>query len=115
MDPVSAFGLLASIENLAEGAFKLLSLVNTIQDGGKQRLRLLTEVNFLWMVLKLLDWHFESQEEDTSDSWIKTIAVLDEDEGVFDQISAALKNLMGRLQPKTGLRKFAADASLAIR
>ena len=39
MDPVTAIGLLASVENLAEGAFKLVSFLNTIREGGKQRLR----------------------------------------------------------------------------
>ena len=79
MDPITAIGLLASIENLAQGAFKIVSYLNTIREGGKQRLRLFTELNSLWMVLKL----------------------------VFDQIQATFDELMNRLQPKTGHRKVA--------
>ena len=103
MDPVS---LLASIEALAEGAFKLVSFINTIKEGGKQRLRLFTELNALWMVLKVLEGHFQSDDEELSDPWLKTIAVLDEDQGVFDQISAAFESLDNQLRPKTSHRKI---------
>lgn len=106
MDPISAVGILASVEALADGAFKLVSFVNTIKDGGKQRLRLFTELNALWMVLKLLEGHFEADDEELGEPWLCTIAVLDEDNGVFDQISAALEDLDNRLRPKTGHRKI---------
>lgn len=106
MDPVSAVGILASVEALADGAFKLVSFVNTIKDGGKQRLRLFTELNALWMVLKLLGGHLEPEDEELGEPWLNTIAVLDEDNGVFDQISAALEDLDNRLRPKTGHRKI---------
>ena len=105
MEPISAVGLLASIENLAEAAFKVVAFINTIREGGKQRLRLFTELNSLWMVLKLLEGHFESEDEDLGEPWLKTIAVLDEDNGIFDQIQGTLDNLMSRLQPKVGHRK----------
>lgn len=55
MDPISAVGLLASISSLADGAFNVVSFINTIREGGKQRLRLFTELNSLWMILKLLE------------------------------------------------------------
>ena len=105
MEPISAVGLLASIENLAEAAFKVVAFINTIREGGKQRLRLFTELNSLWMVLKLLEGHFESEDEDLGEPWLKTIAVLDEDNGIFDQIQGTLDNLMSRLQRKVGHRK----------
>jgi len=105
MDPISAVGLLGAIESLAEGAFKIVSFINTIKEGGKQRLRLFTELNSLWMVLKLLESHFDSEDEELSEPWLKTIAILDEDNGVFDQIQVTFNNIMSRLQPKTGHRK----------
>ncbi len=105
MDPVSVVGLLGSIESIAEGAFKLVAFINTIREGGKQRLRLFTELNSLWMVLVLLGAHLKSEEEEISEAWVKTIAVLDEDDGILDQIQAAFDNLTSRLQPKTGHRK----------
>ncbi|KAL8691941.1 MAG: hypothetical protein Q9218_002923, partial [Villophora microphyllina] len=100
-------GLLASIEALADAGFKLVSLINTIKQGGKQRLRLFTELNSLWMVLKLLESHFDSSEQEISEQWLDTIKVLDQDGGIFDQISEAFDNLIARLQPKTGHRKIA--------
>ncbi|KAL8939033.1 MAG: hypothetical protein Q9216_003582 [Gyalolechia sp. 2 TL-2023] len=97
--------LLASVVGLADGAFKLVSYMNTVKDGGKQRLHLFTELNALWMVLKLLEAHFESDDEELTEPWLKTIAVLDEDKGVFDQIETAFKDLDSRLRPRTGHRK----------
>ncbi|KAL9602547.1 MAG: hypothetical protein Q9179_002498 [Wetmoreana sp. 5 TL-2023] len=102
MEPASAIGLLASITSLAEAAFKLVSLINTIKQGGKQRLRLFTELNSLWMVLKLLETHFDPDEQEISEQWLDTIKVLDQDDGVFDQVSTVFDNLTDRLQPKTG-------------
>lgn len=105
MDPVTAVGLLASIESIADGAFKIVAFINTIREGGKQRLRLFTELNSLWMVLKLLESHFDTEEGDLGEPWLKTIALLDEDNGVFDQIQSTFDDLTDRLQPKTGHRK----------
>lgn len=105
MDPVSVVGLLASIESLADGAFKLVSVINTIKQGGKQRLRLFTELNSLWMVLKLLEGHFDSEEQNLNEQWLKTVNLLDEDGGIFDQVSAVFESLTDRLQPKVGHRK----------
>lgn len=105
MDPISAVGLLASIEGLSDGAFKIVSFINTIREGGKQRLRLFTELNSLWMVLKLLESHFELEDEALSEPWLKTIAILDEDDGVFDQMQDIFHELMSRLKPKSGHRK----------
>lgn len=97
--------LLASISSLADGAFKLVSFINTIKEGGKQRLRLFTELNSLWMVLKLLEYHL-GPDEVRSEPWLQTIAILDKDDGIFDQIRAAFDDLTSRLQPKSGHRKF---------
>ncbi|KAL8722851.1 MAG: hypothetical protein Q9225_000738 [Loekoesia sp. 1 TL-2023] len=105
MEPISAIGLLASIETLAEGAFKLVSLINTIKQGGQQRLRLFTELNSLWTVLKHLESHFDPEEQEISEQWLDTIRVLDQKDGIFDQISAVFDSLTDRLQPKMGHRK----------
>ncbi|KAL9598674.1 MAG: hypothetical protein Q9219_004343 [cf. Caloplaca sp. 3 TL-2023] len=106
MDPFSTVGLLANIEGLAEGAFKLVSLVNTIKQGGKQRVRLFTELNSLWTVLKLLESHFDPEEQEISEQWLDTIKVLDQKDGAFDQISTVFDDLTSRLQPRIGHRKM---------
>lgn len=102
---MEAVGLAASITALADAAFKLVSIINTIKQGGKQRLRLFTELNSVWMLLKLLETHFDSDEQEIGDQWLETIKVLDESDGVFDQVSSLLDSLTDRLQPKTGHRK----------
>lgn len=106
MDPISAIGLLASVESLADGAFKVVAFINTIKDGGKQRMRLLAELNSLWMILKLLESHFDTEEVAISEPWLKTIGILAEEGGIFDQIDHALDDLNSRLQPRTGHRKI---------
>ena len=103
---MEAIGLLASVSSLADGAFKIVSFINTINEGGKQRILLLTELTSSWMVLKLLESHFEPQDEPLSEPWLKTVAILDEDDGIFDQIQAAFDDLTSRLQQKTGHRKY---------
>lgn len=102
---MEALGLAASITALAEAAFKLVSIINTIKQGGKQRLRLFAELNSVWMLFKLLETHFDPDEQEIGDQWLETIKVLDEPDGVFDQVSSLLDGLTDRLQPKTGHRK----------
>ena len=94
----------ASVEALADGIFKVISIINTIKEGGKQRLRLLTELNSLWMVFKLVESNFGSEEEDLGEAWLKMICILNEDHVIFDQIGETVDNLTIRLQPKVGLR-----------
>ncbi|KAL8796487.1 MAG: hypothetical protein Q9195_001161 [Heterodermia aff. obscurata] len=97
-------GLLASVEAIADGTFKVISLINTIREGGKHRLRLFCELNALWVVLKLVEGNFDSEEE-FGDPWLKAICVMDEENGVFDQIGDVLDALKTKVQPKVGLRK----------
>ena len=101
-----AVGLAGSIYSLSEAAFKLVLIINTIRQGGKQRLRFFTELNSLWTVLKLLESHFDPDDQEISEQWLNTILVLDQDGGTFDQISNVFDNLTDRLQPKTGHRKM---------
>lgn len=101
-----AVGLVASVCSLAEAAFKLVSTINTIRQGGKERMRLFTEFNSLWVVLKLLESHFDPNEQDISEQWLDTTRVLDQDGGIFEQISTLFDSLTERLQPKTGHRKI---------
>lgn len=90
MDLVSITGLLASIETLAQGAFRIISLINAIRHGGKQSLCLLSELCSLWMILKLLEAHLDEDEQKPSEPWLRTIAVLNEDNGTFDLIEMVL-------------------------
>ena len=101
MEPLS---LLASVEAIADGTFKIISLINTIREGAKHRLRLFCELNALWVVLKLVQGNFESEEE-LGEAWLKMICVMDEENGVFDQIGEVLDTLKTKVQPQVGLRK----------
>ena len=96
---------MASVEAIAQGAFKIISLINTIKDGGKQRLQLLNEINSLWMVLKLVEANFESEEDELGEAWLRTICVLSDEDGVFARIFDVLGTLKTRLEAQAGLRQ----------
>ena len=101
MDPLS---ILASVTALAGATFKIVSFLGVMKEGGNDRLRLTTEVNSLWMVLKLL----EGQLEPTNlheEAWLAGVRSLKMPDGVFDQIRQAIQRLDVKLKPQTGHRK----------
>ena len=56
-------------------------------------------------MLKLVEFNFESEEQEIGETWLRTISVLNENDGIFDQIGEVLDDLTNRLQPKVGMRK----------
>ena len=95
----------ASVVSLADATFKIIAFINTITEGGKQRMQLFAELNSLWMAIKMLEASIISPEEELSEAWKKTISILDENDGIFDQIQTACDELEERLKPKQGHRK----------
>lgn len=101
MDPLS---ILASVTAIATATFQVVSFLGTMKEGGSDRLRLTTEVNSLWMVLKLL----EGQMEPTNpheEAWLEGVRSLQAPNGIFDEIKEAMQRLTVKLKPKTGHRK----------
>ena len=101
MDPLS---ILASVTAIATATFQVVSFLGCMKDGGNDRLRLTTEVNSLWMVLKLL----EAQLEPTNpheEAWLEGVRSLQIPNGVFDQVREAMQRLDIKLKPQTGHRK----------
>ena len=101
MDPLS---ILASVTAIATATFQVVSFLSAMKEGGNDRLRLTTEVNSLWMVLKLLEGQLEptnSHEE----AWLEGVRSLQVPNGVFDQIRDAMQRLDVKLKPQTGHRK----------
>lgn len=101
MDPLS---ILASVTAIATATFQVVSFLGGMKEGGNDRLKLTTEVNSLWMVLKLLEGQLEptnSHEE----AWLEGVRSLQVPNGVFDQIREAIQRLDARLKPQTGHRK----------
>ncbi len=101
MDPLS---ILASVTAIATATFQVVSFLGGMKEGGNDRLRLTTEVNSLWMVLKLLEGQLEptnSHEE----AWLEGVRSLQVSNGAFDQIRGAMQRLNVKLKPQTGHRK----------
>ena len=101
MDPLS---ILASVTALATATFQVVSFLGVMKEGGNDRLRVTTEVNSLWMVLKLLEVQLESTNPH-EEAWLDGVRSLKVPNGVFDQISTSLQKLNAKLKPQTGHRK----------
>ena len=101
MDPLS---ILASVTALATATFQVVSFLGSMKEGGNDRLRLTTEVNSLWMVLKLLEGQLESTNSH-EEAWLEGVRSLHVPNGVFDQIREAIQRLSMKLKPQTGHRK----------
>ena len=67
MDPTSVVGLLACIESLMDGVFKIVLFINTVKERGKERLHLFTELNSLWVLLVHLQARFDLDNERLSE------------------------------------------------
>ena len=101
MDPLS---ILASVTALATATFQVVGFLGVMKEGGNDRLRVTTEVNSLWMVLKLLEVQLESTNPH-QEAWLEGVRSLKVPNGVFDQISTSLQRLNTKLKPQTGHRK----------
>lgn len=101
MDPLS---ILASVTAIATATFQVVSFLGSMKDGGNDRLRLTTEVNNLWMVLKLLEGQLETTNPH-EEAWLEGVRSLQLPNGIFDQIREAVQRLDMKLKPQTGHRK----------
>lgn len=97
MDPITAVGLLSSIAQLAEGSFKIVKLLETIREGGKERRKLCDEIMLLWMNLRNLETQFSPLSEEQDGPWMRPIDSLAEPGGVFQQTSQALDEIWDKL------------------
>lgn len=86
MDPLSA---VANITQLAEVAFKILKILETIKEGIKDRANLRDEIGPLWMTLRNLEDRYGSVSEKKKGAWTKPIDSLAEPNGVLNQLSKA--------------------------
>ena len=101
MDPLS---ILASVTAIATATFQVVSFLGAMKEGGNDRLRLTTEVNSLWMVLKLLEGQLEPTNPH-EEAWLEGVHSLQVPNGIFDQIREAMQRLSVKLKPQTGHRK----------
>ena len=97
MDPLSALGLISGIVQLADTALKIVNLLDTIKDGGKERRKLCDEIIVLFMTLRNLEIQFTPPPTDKETAWTKPIESLAEPQGVFDQLGASLDEVWEKL------------------
>ncbi|KAJ8107153.1 hypothetical protein OPT61_g9064 [Boeremia exigua] len=97
MDPLSIVGLTSSIVQLADASFKIMKILDTIKEGGKDRRRLCDEITVLWMVLRGLETQFAPANVGQDESWMKPVNSLAEPQGVFEQLHAALGDIQEKV------------------
>ncbi|KAG8528594.1 uncharacterized protein KY384_006281 [Bacidia gigantensis] len=106
MDGVST---VANVGQIAGGLFKLIEILHKIQQGGKQRLRLLTSISSLWTVLTSVQSALTTEDDDIVKDCPETLKSLFNDNGEFSQATRVWKQLEERLEPKGGLRGVIQD------
>lgn len=107
MDPVTAVGLVASIVQLISIITQVIKCLSDINDAPKDRKKLVLEVNSLLTLLTNL--RFEAQEVDEAanpDRWFNNLCLLGVEAGPFDQFKAAMEQVLQKLKPESGLKKF---------
>lgn len=107
MDGASA---VASIGTIVNGAFKVIEILNTIRQGGKQRLRLLTAIGSLWAVLQSVQSNLSTEDGQLTKGIPDPLGTLQGDNGIFAQVDAKAKQLKARLLPHEGIRRILQDA-----
>ncbi|KAL9045203.1 MAG: hypothetical protein Q9214_001725 [Letrouitia sp. 1 TL-2023] len=106
MDGASA---VASIGSIANGAFRVIEILNTIRQGGKQRLRLLTTIGSLWAVLQSVQSNLYTEDDELTKCIPDSFGTLQGDNGAFAQVDAIAKKLETRLGSHKGARKILQD------
>lgn len=107
MDPITAVGLVASIVQLISVTTKVIKYLSDINDALKDRKKLILEVNSLLTLLTNL--RFEAEEVDEagkSDPWFNNLCSLGVNAGPLDQFKTAMEQLLQKLKPESGLKKF---------
>lgn len=99
MDPLS---LAASITAVAAATFEIVGFLNSIATGGKDRLRLLTEITGLWMSITSLKGQIAPDGVPIEEMSYKNLLPLFEPNGVIKQIETAVDQLMDKLKNRAG-------------
>lgn len=106
MDGASA---VASIGTIVSGAFRVIEILNTIRQGGKQRLRLLTTIGSLWAVLQSVQSSFSTEDGQLTEGIPDPLGTLQGDNGILAQVDAKTKQLKARLLSHEGARGILQD------
>lgn len=89
--------MVSGVVQLADASFRIMKLMDTIKEGGKDRRRLCDEITLLWMTLRNLEAQFAPLSSEQDGAWMKPIDSLAESDGLLDQLSAALNEVWCKL------------------
>ena len=101
MDPITVFGLLASIGQLIDLTSKMVAYVNTVKDAPKARAVLAMEASSLLALLS--DLHSRAQQAaKEQDPWFLGLKYLGGQYGPIEQLKVAMDDLAGKFEHKSG-------------
>ena len=103
MDGVSA---VASVGSILSGAFEVIKVLNTIKQGGKERLRLLAAIGSLWAVLQSVQTNLYADDGQPSIDIPDCLESLRKKDGDFDQAGSLVNELKATLKPSEGTQKL---------
>lgn len=104
MDPISTLGLVVNVVQIIEALLKVVGYINDVKEAPKDRARLARECASL--LAFLTDFRYKVEESSTDDPWYSSVQLLAATDGPLEQFRDELEELMRRLKPQTGLRKF---------
>jgi len=104
MDPVTAFGLVASIVQLIDTTTTVIKYLNDVEKAPKDQARLAQEAtNLLPLLTSMRDTVKEAK---TTDQCFSRICSLGSMNGPLDQLKEAMEDLAKKVQPETGFKKI---------
>ena len=102
---MEAIGFVASIGTLIQGADYIRKTLNDYRKGGRDRERLLTEVNNLKTVLDQLKvGDDQARNIGKQEAWLDSVGHLSSKGGILDQIEDVISEIRLKTQRKPGLR-----------
>ncbi|KAH0541723.1 hypothetical protein FGG08_003815 [Glutinoglossum americanum] len=104
MDPITAVSLAASIVQLIDATTKVIKYLNDVKDAPKDRARLARETTSLLALLT--DLRYKVEEANPTDPWFNGVFSLGVEGGPLEQFDETIKELVKKLKPGTGIKKF---------
>ena len=99
-------GFVASLSTLIETTFFVVNVLKDVKSGGKDRKRLLTQIESLNALLKGLCDDIPQPERE-AEAYVDIVGTLKDKGGVFEQIHDVMSEIRTKVEPKRGWRGLA--------
>jgi hypothetical protein len=104
MNPITAVGLLASIDQLIDSIASAIKYLRAVKNAPKERANLAREMSHLSPLLT--DLRYRVDEANSADPWFAAVRSLGAVGGPLDQFKDNVEKLERKLKPENGLNKI---------